>query len=656
MSDLNKFVETALAEPVLFVVGSGISIPFPSCLPSAKDMIDLTLDVVAPEAARLGEKEAVASGLPELFYESLYQVAGNHAVSPWQLLKPDIYPPNLLKHELRPNIGHLIVVYLAWRQGLPIITTNFDLFFEQAAHKLDLIPVVSHPDTVGGFSLASERETEVAIWKLHGSVDSPSSICTTLQRISRYDKALVDRLRCLFVRYQSCLLAYSGRDIDLFPFIASYMERIDRLPYWICLEFGQEHGIHSCPDRFQRIEGQTSQVAEALIRRLPENTRQACLLKRENVGNTSSDDVELQYDCERVSSAIKEFGAELIADKLVNFLQVPGKRQLAFGIALAKVDRYSAAKIYLQRALSLLPGKGRTDRIRAHLLLSSCEHNLSKYEKAEAHAVQAGAIASAAGYDHQRLASLAERDEALRMQYLPRLGVEDWRNLVQVGAYWTGLRFVVDSVRLYRGWKRAATAAESERITLANSLAEHLIRLISLIQGGLKLFPAGSAIFQPILVRAWRRLRSFSHSVGYAAGVGNVQKYLDRFANRYSSPTEHRRTPNEDYAYEILSARKVFGFIAHDHAIALLERDQAERHREEGDNVRASRAYRRCIQRSRRISNRSLELKGHIGLASLNLPVDCVRVRDLITEIEGASYRARAPRILDYTGCGDHEA
>lgn len=647
MSDLTGFIETAIAEPVVYVVGSGISIPFPSCLPSASDMIELTLRVVAPGSANHQEKQAVSSALPELFYEGLHQVAGDHAVGPWKLLRPENQPSGSADHAIGPNLGHLAIVYLAWRHGIPIVTPNFDLFFESAADVLGLNPVVAHPDSRDGYRLASSEHDQVAIWKVHGSVATPSSIRTTLQRITQYDHSLITNLRGLLEDHRSCLLAYSGRDVDLFPFIASFAGQGDHRPVWICEEFGPDHAVHSCPDRFETMKARTGQLARALLRCLTDESEPADRLRSEAERRTGRRKPELARDRGWTDSTYR---ADFVANELAEVFQVPGNRQLAFGISLHKVDRFSAAKAYLEHALERLPRAKQTARAQAHLYLSSSNHNLSKYERAESHAVRAEAIASEGGCRRERLASLAQRDEALRMQYLPRLGTEDWRNLLNVGAYWTVFRFVVDAVPLYRGWRRSKGRNDSNAVAIGNSFAEHLIRLLAVLQGGLESLPL-IALFRRLLKRAWKRLRGFSHRIGYAAGVGNTQKYLVRLGEEDSRPLDRRDDGEGNLAYEILSAERVFNYMSHRHAVAIVARDRAERHRSEGNFDQAIAEYERCVEKAHELHNRSLELKGYLGMARLGEPVDCARIRKLLEEIEGEGYSAREDEILEYAGC-----
>lgn len=108
------------------------------------------------------------------------------------------------------------------------------------------------------------------MWKVHGSADQPESICTTLEQIFILDLPLLSQLRDLFAQYRPRLLGYSGRDIDLFPFIASFPFR-DNLPaFWLCIEFSQTRGIFARPERFTGIQRSSDAFANAVVATLDE--------------------------------------------------------------------------------------------------------------------------------------------------------------------------------------------------------------------------------------------------------------------------------------------------------------------------------------------------------------------------------------------------
>lgn len=118
--DLEELVGHALSRPTVFLVGSGVSIPPPACLPSAWDMINLVVQALAPRDARADEIEAICGALPELFYEALYGTIGPVAVEPWTVLALHTREPSAFPHQVAPNTAHLAIVYLSWRHDLPI--------------------------------------------------------------------------------------------------------------------------------------------------------------------------------------------------------------------------------------------------------------------------------------------------------------------------------------------------------------------------------------------------------------------------------------------------------------------------------------------------------------------------------------------------------
>lgn len=379
-------------------------------------MIDLFVSSLAPEVATHNEKDAICDALPEVFYQGLFGLVGSVAVQPWTALTLHTREPNTFPYPVGPTAGHLVVTYLSWRHRIPIITTNFDTFFESSAHALGLSPVVCLPSSATEWKVADPDRSEVVVWKVHGSADQPESICTTLERISTPNLPLLSQLRDLFGQYRPCLLGYSGRDIDLFPFVASFFFR-DNLPaFWLCIEFPQTHGIFARPERFIGIKRSIDEFANAVVAKLDEDCPIAKRLRSAVNQSLTMARAVVRGDALQVYlRAAQRVVREQILPTLAS--SEGDHRQLLHAVSLANVHRFTWAAKHAEAYLTNAASRSRPLwEAKAWNLLASCYHNLSKYKRSEVAARQALNIAKLNGLVHEAVHALANIDEALRMQ------------------------------------------------------------------------------------------------------------------------------------------------------------------------------------------------------------------------------------------------
>ncbi len=608
-------------------------------------MIKLTVDSVVPPSVPSQEVDAICDALPEMFYEALYHVVGETAIEPWTILSFGERYPERFDHSIRPNSGHLSLVYTAWKHGLPIVTTNFDLFFEQAARHLGLKPIVSVPTDVSKFTFAEPDTGEVAIWKVHGSIDKIESVCTTMQRISRLNESLIVQLRELFIGHRVCLLGYSGRDIDLFPFVSQFP--FSEIPFWICKAFDTNHAIHSCPEKFIRIEAGTETLGRLIVGRIQDTNvpavRLIAALKHEDkLSDGDPESLRVRY-----VQTLLEIGRDFVKSLLAPAFQGAGQvnRRLAHAASLLSVQRFSEASKYLDEYLAATStGKHPVQVARAFLMLSSCHHNLSKYEQAESAAVRALAHSRHFKLKEEEAESLAQRDEARRMQLLPNLGHRDWTHFLRVGTPVLVFTFVVDLFRIRRILHESEQASTAKADTrLPYTYLEHLVRLFAMLQGFFHVV-TGGRVGASLLLRGWGRIQEESYRAGYAAGIANAAKYRERLPGSAAGPRHRTDLSGE----EIVSSRQIFELISHRNGLALVSRDTADRYLASRKYREAARLYRECIRLSQEIGNPSLELKAYVGLARCGEQVDTNTIRLLLAEIEGAGYQRISRSLLSY--------
>lgn len=631
IDDFEPLVAMATSAPMLFLCGSGISIPFPAALPSAWDMINWTSSILKPEAATQeeegalkSEQEAIYEAPPEVFYQGLFDLVGPVAVQPWTALSLHDRTPQAFPRSPGPTLGHLVVTYLSWRSHVPIVTTNFDTYFEAAARKLDIRPIVSLPFANAQWKEARPEGTQVAIWKIHGSAESPGSICTTLERISMSNWTLLERLKTLIAEHRTCLLGYSGRDIDCFPFIASFPSKDEERLFWVDSKFSSaEHRIYARPERFVGIKGTIDQFAEALLARLDLNSRveerlrvaaQECISTLLYPAEDAKEDIKHVYQRETERIVTKE-----ILPKLK--LQDMDLRPLLHGSSLASIHKFGSAVKYCERFLksrSADPDPRWT--VKAWIILASCYHNLSKYKESEKAARQALKIAMANNLISEAIYALSATDEGMRMQLDLDVCVDARPIIGKVKTLGVFAKSFLDIFRLEK-W---ALKADISSARVKAEILEHRIRLYAIPQG--ILIRLGARRFADWLLSGrWKRIREKAYDVGYAAGIGNALKFLLR-----ASPLD------EDLPGKLsgASADQVFDLIKHKPGSALILRDHGVALVRQHNTAEAALCFEKAQRLAHEEGNSSLELKALLGLCECGRKVDLQQIRALAESVE----------------------
>lgn len=639
--NLDPLLAHAAFSPTLFLCGSGISIPPPAFLPSAWHMIDVVVSSLAPEVATDEEKDAIRDALPEVFYSGLFGLVGPVAVQPWTALTLHTREPNAFPYPVGPTAGHLVVTYLSWRHGVPIITTNFDTFFESAARVLGLSPVVCLPSPATEWKAAGPDRSEVVVWKVHGSANQPESICTTLEQISSLNLPLLSHLRDLFGQYRPCLVGYSGRDIDVFPFVASFRFHGNLPAFWLDINFRQPHGIFARPERFIGIRKSTDEFAAALVATLDDacpvakplrDAVKQSLLAREEVAAQATREVYLQA------------AQRVVHEQIIPLFKSSGTdhRLLLQAVSLANVQRFTWAVKHGEAYLRTVASCSRPLwGAKAWNLLSSCHHNLAKYKRSESAARQALIMAKRNGFVHEAVHALANIDEALRMQLDLDLSLNARPFVGKVKVLLLAARFFLDRLRL-EAWSRSVVnQADSAHGSIVPVILEHRVRLLAILQGGLVRLGA-RGLAERLLTKRWKQIHDEAYRVGYAAGIGNALKYLRRVQRYRDCGTTIEQADELD----VVSAQQVFDLMGHRTGLALILRDQADAFATEGRFDDAAPLYGEAAVIAQDMGNASLELKALLGLRSCGRAIDVQRVSLLADSIENDAQHAVKVAIM----------
>ncbi|MFX0095859.1 MAG: SIR2 family protein, partial [Candidatus Hodarchaeota archaeon] len=216
-------------DKLCFLVGSGISLDSPSCLPTGYQFTKALLEQLIPTDVRSKilelmdpNRENMHSSGDFLRFEQLMEYL--------QTYDPDLHVLDLYSNCKTPNFNHLFLAKML-KQGHKVTTTNFDNLIEYALMKMDLsedqiFPLISRQDW-------EQRSNEShCIYKLHGSLvdfqtgqDCRESLQATMVKIGQ-DKSEVFHLELwkrqalhdLFQSYDLLFLGYSGLDdFDVLP-------------------------------------------------------------------------------------------------------------------------------------------------------------------------------------------------------------------------------------------------------------------------------------------------------------------------------------------------------------------------------------------------------------------------------------------------------
>ncbi|MFW9995829.1 MAG: tetratricopeptide repeat protein [Candidatus Odinarchaeota archaeon] len=170
-----------------FLVGAGISMDFPSNLPSARQIVRVLLESCAPEE----EVEGLLT-LEDLRYELLVETIQ-------QFFDEELRFLEYLDLVTEPNVIHLFLAN-ALARGNYVITTNFDYLIERALMKIlpekkheNILPVITKTDYrqyENPQQILSEKKYPV--YKIHGSRsniitgdDTKESLVTTISSLGR---------------------------------------------------------------------------------------------------------------------------------------------------------------------------------------------------------------------------------------------------------------------------------------------------------------------------------------------------------------------------------------------------------------------------------------------------------------------------------------
>lgn len=594
-----------------FFAGSGIC--YDSGQPSAEAVLRRTMTAALPEIAD-DERDALLAIQPEVFYETLLgHVPREVALRPWLSLHPAVaaahgVPP-------APNIVHLELVRYSARTGIPIFTTNFDTLFEAAARQLGLAPRVMLPDD----PCPSPRNVPT-ICKLHGSIGDREqqpdlgTLYTTMTAITRVNVPWIDALVATMRHAHLCFLGYSGKDIDLFPFLQRATRRSDTRPViWVTRDFATD------PCREQAVRAQALQLEGAFP------------------GDVFAQRFDVAQDRAPSRPDGPSKALAVLAAETEERMQLDANARETLRAQLhGRRGAYALAYDLSQGCLA------RTHRPGAHawLLHARLAHEQALYRTSARCALRAVLARRTPGasrrVDTVAMAAIVYAESCrMRIPFDTYFDPGPAVRIVQASP--PLMAFVAVSI-LVAGLRVLSPCGLS--IEAEHEWIEHRIRLVALVQSGLLATGLGRvARVRRALHAVWMSLKSTSYASGYAAGIANCHKFADRLEPGQVSDL----------------ATNIYTLTTSSTGQELLLRNRANACLDEGRFSEAEQAFGAMRDLARRSGNRLNRIKALLGIARARsargavpsvAPEDAQELQTLIEALEPGLLRRHLRRTL----------
>lgn len=391
-----EFLELLEKGKIVFFVGSGISMVYPACLPSAARLLSVSASLNLPCDCPKEVEKVTDSIQPEVFYQELMAFIGEDALLPFK---------SLSHSASRPSLAHYIIVKTAAMNSVTVITTNFDCLLESAARDLGI-----NVEAIGATGPYTDSHDKLYIWKVHGSVEHrhthlpPSNILATMARITQPNRPLLQSLHALFTDRHVCFIGYSGRDIDLFPLIRKFPGI--RPPIWI--------DPKPSPQVVERATSIGARLILSTLDRIIIGKRSKLLDILQASGVVLSDFKPTKAQEQRTRSAIEQelsqIRGEIAGRQPLSFDQ----KRLFLALCLNRIGDHVSAYVYLGRHYQeIQSGIKGGDKVLTLLTMARLADCVSDYRASENYARTALAESKRLLRNHWTIKSVSLRIQAL---------------------------------------------------------------------------------------------------------------------------------------------------------------------------------------------------------------------------------------------------
>ncbi|HEX3784746.1 MAG TPA: SIR2 family protein [Pseudonocardiaceae bacterium] len=421
--------------------------------------------------------------------------------------------------DAEPSVGHRVIVRLAQRDGWPIITTNFDCFLEMAAADLGIDLDVRVPEPWHRKLVVANSASQATLIKLHGSAGDYTTVKSTAADLSRCS-IILKRMRIRPQPHRILVIGYSGRDFDLFPWLASAMADCEVL--WVDRSFasgdGVAHRAETLPNALTWT-GEWNNLAEEVID------------DADRPGSARRPDTEIARDYRRtvldavrnnIASIAARPGATSVAALIGVFASVGAHRDVA--VLMARADDVADPDARVQTLLWGAHANSSIDRFHTALMLARLARKLG-WRTLSFYSTGRAAIAISYAQVANRWLAVLPGERLSGWDQLRKLLVVLYVPMVTAMYASLGLWSII---RMTRTRKLPATA----QYRFAADYLEHLVRLTALLERLRDRVPGAGRLLDSL----WRRIQSSCGRIGYTTGVFNVSKYLSRQTEDFDGP------------------------------------------------------------------------------------------------------------------------
>lgn len=598
---------------VVFLVGSGISTGYPSCLPSAKQLLSLSAEHYLPEQRKHDIQQIIEFIQPEIFYQELSYFMSQEALSSFHLLDC----PNA-----KPTLAHFLIVALAHAASVPVITTNFDRLLEAAALDMGISAKV-----VGSEGPFSANSGNFEIWKVHGSVGQP--LLALMPQITQPNVDLLDALATIAQGKHLCFIGYSGRDIDLFPQIRQFAGRNQNVwvdPYPNAALEARARSIGAFPILKCKFEDYASQQLPHVF---------------DEISAKGVDVINLQVDHSAEAETVVRTAIAAEMNRLSSRGRIsPDESALLLGICLSRVGRHDSALSYLltQNVFrSASPGIGS----HAAVIMARLADFLSDYRGSEKYARYAARrLRAFACADKPQMLSLKVQTlhafaMSKKMQmgphlFYPKVGMTCRPNLssaLRVLALYIWftfrIRLTISKATGISRFRRLRSPPPSSNVWILcawNRFLDHKTVLYALLITAVGRF----SIFKVGVIKGLKKILIQAEQAGDTTIMAHTRKQLQQLGVYEGSDLEFVSS-----AYEL---------TVDDLNLALVHRNSGDEYVGHGELQSAAREYCRMLRLAVKCKSKATILKAYVGLYACGKVPRAAIVKKRLTGLSGSGY------------------
>ncbi len=201
-------------QKVVFFLGAGVS--YTSGLPLGNTLRDLLLMKLYPDYPSFKQAEEFRKSFyldypeqHEVTLEMVLQQLGQRLGCQGII---DFLVP-FFNNIKEPTLSHQLIASLAKKKFISLVlTTNFDNLLEEALQREEIdFKVISDRDAYA----LNQKGNVFTIWKLHGDLKQPQSLCVTQKDVIQFPVEKRNALYKIFQNYSIVFLGYSMRDPDV---------------------------------------------------------------------------------------------------------------------------------------------------------------------------------------------------------------------------------------------------------------------------------------------------------------------------------------------------------------------------------------------------------------------------------------------------------